>query len=235
MVILFHIWGLTLAIGFLIGIWLAGKRAAVLGYKKEQVWNLGIWILIGAMIGARILWILQFPSELLSDPLKIFKIWQGGMIFYGGFIGGVLSGWFYLRRKHLPIIKFTDIIISSLALNIAIGRIGCLIIHDHAGKITGLALYPEHLVALYLSLNVLILFILLRGLQNKLQNVPGALSLIALFYYSITRFLLDFTRLPGSNPEIWKFTFSQWLSVFLFIISIFLIINRKNNYARTKK
>ena len=146
---------------------------------------------------------------------------------YGGLIGALITGGLYLKKAKLNFLKTADILAPAIALGIFIGRIGCFLINDHQGAVTSLPWAIQwadgslrHPIALYLSLNGLILFFVLLKLRKKLIK-PGQLFFIFLAWYAISRFFLDFLRASDTvlaDPHYWGLTISQWFSLLIPII-----------------
>jgi phosphatidylglycerol---prolipoprotein diacylglyceryl transferase len=132
--------GLGIAIGFFIGARFMARRAREAGGPDEQhIWNLAFWLLVGAMVGARVAYVLGHFSEVTNggdDLLGVFKVWRGGISLLGGITGAVIAGVPYVRRHRLGFWRMADLAAPGLALGIAVGRIGDLIIGDHIGKPT---------------------------------------------------------------------------------------------------
>jgi phosphatidylglycerol---prolipoprotein diacylglyceryl transferase len=132
--------GVGIAVGFLIGAQLMVRRSRRLGGPSDaHIWNTVFWCLIGSMIGARVAYVVGHFSEVTDsgdDLLGIFKVWEGGISLLGGIAGAVLAGLPYARRHRLGFWRMTDLAAPGLALGIAVGRIGDLVIGDHLGKPT---------------------------------------------------------------------------------------------------
>jgi phosphatidylglycerol---prolipoprotein diacylglyceryl transferase len=132
--------GIGIAVGFLIGAQLMVRRARKAGALDETlIWNAIFWCLIGAMVGARAAYVLGHFSEVTQggdDLLGIFKVWEGGISLLGGITGAVLAAYPYIRKHRLGFWRMADLAAPGLALGIAVGRIGDLIIGDHLGKPT---------------------------------------------------------------------------------------------------
>src|SRR2546423_2522279 len=120
-----HTYGILIAIAFLSAMQLAGRAARRAGLDRERVMDLCFWILLAAIAGSRILFILVNWDEYARDPLSVFYIWKGGLVFYGGFIGAVLVSVWYMRKHQMPFFPYADAIIPSVAIGHAIGRLGC--------------------------------------------------------------------------------------------------------------
>jgi phosphatidylglycerol:prolipoprotein diacylglycerol transferase len=123
-----HWYGILVAMGFLAGLWTASRRGAKSGISGEKIVDLGPWLIVGAIIGARTLYVMSYWREqFAANPFpEIFMVQHGGLVFYGGLIGATLAGIIYIRLKKLPMWKVADIMAPSIALGYVFGRIGCL-------------------------------------------------------------------------------------------------------------
>lgn len=128
--------GLFIAIGFLIGAWLFGKLAGGRGIDERAVNSIVLWSLIGAIAGARFFYLVAHWSEFSSKPVNALYIWKGGISLLGGIAGATIANAINIRRFRLRFFQVADALAAPLALGIAIGRIGDLIIGDHLGKPT---------------------------------------------------------------------------------------------------
>ncbi len=121
-----HTYGLLVALGLILASWLAQREATrTLKIPGDTFWDLSLWIILSGMVGARILYVLIGWETYRQDLLGIFKFWDGGLVFYGGFIGGALGGWWYIRKKALPFWKIADIAAPVIPLAHMLGRFGC--------------------------------------------------------------------------------------------------------------
>src|SRR5439155_4775191 len=116
------------ALGFLAGLWTASRRGQREGVSAERIIDLGPWLILGAILGARTLYVITFWREEFGGqpPVQILMVWRGGLVFYGGLIGASLTFILYARLKKLPLWKGADILTPSIALGYVFGRIGCL-------------------------------------------------------------------------------------------------------------
>jgi len=123
-----HWYGVMLALAFLAGIWTTGRRAPRNGIAGEKIADIGLWLIVGAIVGARTLFVLSYWREQFADqPLwEIFMVQHGGLVYYGGLIGATLAGVLYASARNLPLWKVADILAPSIALGYVFGRIGCL-------------------------------------------------------------------------------------------------------------
>jgi len=132
--------GIGIAVGYLVGAQLMVRRARKYGGPDEQdIWNVLFWALLGAIIGARVGYVIGHLPDVTNDGedlLGIFRIWEGGISLIGGITGAVLIALPYMLRKNMGFWRTMDLAAPGLALGIVIGRIGDLVIGDHLGKPT---------------------------------------------------------------------------------------------------
>lgn len=212
--ILFHIgsipvrgYGLMAAIGFLAGIWIASREAVRLGENKERIMDMAFYMVLAAIVGSRVLHVMVEWEYFLQHPGEIIKIWEGGLVFYGGLIGAVMVGSFYIWKHSMPFWKIADIFAVGIPLGHAFGRLGCFLAGCCYGYATDLpwaveftdphSLAPlhEHLhpTQLYSSLNNFTIFAIIF-LMRKGKKFDGQLALTYVFLYSVTRGLIEFFR-----------------------------------------
>ena len=119
-----HWYGVIIALGMGLEVWLAARREARLGLEKETALNLALLGIPAAIVGARLYYVAFSWQAYADDPVKALYIWEGGMAIYGGIIGGVLAGFIYARVKKQPFLRLADLAAPSIALGQAIGRWG---------------------------------------------------------------------------------------------------------------
>ena len=127
--------GLFIAIGFLVGAWLLGRIAPRWGVSTETVNGVVFWSLIGAIIGSRLFYVIAHFSE-FDNVGQMLAIWRGGISLLGGIAGAVIINAFRVRHEGYRFFQVADPVAPALALGIAVGRIGDLIIGDHIGRPT---------------------------------------------------------------------------------------------------
>ena len=120
-----HTYGILVAAGFLVAMTLAARAADRSGLNRDKVLDLSFGILVAAMIGSRILFIIVNWDEYAHDLAGIFQFWKGGLVFYGGFIGAVLFSIWYMRRHDMQFLPYADAMGPTVAIGQALGRIGC--------------------------------------------------------------------------------------------------------------
>lgn len=225
-----YAYGFMLALGFMIGIYLARERAKIDGIDPNSVIDLGAYVLISGVVGARLVYVLANIREYLSRPLEVFMVHHGGLVFYGGVALATATGVLFLRKRKISILRMGDSVIPYVALGQAIARIGCLLNGCCYGKPTSLAWgiqLPGHPLVLhptqvYLSLNGLAVFLILVFLRER-KSYPGQVFLAYFLLYPFTRFFIEFFR--GDCPLIFGgFTPSQLASVGIFFLALAIFI-----------
>jgi phosphatidylglycerol:prolipoprotein diacylglycerol transferase len=130
-----HSYGLLIASAFLVGIWLAQREARRRGQDPERLADLSFWILVAALVGSRVFFVLvnwddyfgahAVVSTAIGRIPRLLAFWEGGLVFYGGFIGAALTAWWYMRRNGMPFLAYADTLIPSVAFGHFLGRLGC--------------------------------------------------------------------------------------------------------------
>jgi len=189
-----NIWGLMFAVAIGLSLLWAYYRAPA--KFRDHILNLGIIIILAGVIGSRLAFIILYPSE-FSQVADIFRVWDGGMVSYGGFILSIFLTLAYLKRQKLSISQFGDILAIPLALAIMITRIGCFLNHCHLGKLTevpwGIKYLNEirHPIALYYALSALVILLILLYIEKKLKPKQGILVLVLATLYPLGRIIAD--------------------------------------------
>ena len=226
-------YGLMVALGFTLSLYLVSRHAQREGIDQGLINNLGFIILLGGIVGARVLFVALHFENYASNLKEIFFLQQGGLSWFGAFFSGGLAGYIYLKRKGLSFYKTLDLIIPYVALGQAIGRIGCLLNGCCFGPPSSYGIYfSVHQAVLipiqiYSSLGLLAIFLILRLIQkNKLAL--GFTFFSYLLLYSLMRFFLEFWRIE--HPKLLGgLTVFQLISLIIFLFSLqkLIIINHK--------
>ena len=231
-------YGLLVATGFLVAILLASSRAEKEGLDSQKVLDLCFYVMVSALLGARLLYVIVEYRYFLDSPLEIFKFWKGGLVFYGGLILGVLISLWYLKRNQMPMWKTADLLAPSIALGQLIGRWGCFFAGCCYGKKTDVAwgitftdprsLAPLeislHPTQVYLSLNAVFIFIFLMWLSKR-KVFDGQILWSYGILYSIGRFLIEYFRGDDRGfPVEQVLSTSQFVGVFVFSFSVFMLL-----------
>jgi phosphatidylglycerol:prolipoprotein diacylglycerol transferase len=120
-------YGFMLMVGFMMGLWVVRRKAYAEGLNMERISDLCLTTLISSIFGARLLHVLHHYNDYVSHPLEIFKLFRGGLSFYGGFFAAIVAGLLFCRRWGLPTLRLLDMMAVGLALGLAFGRIGCFL------------------------------------------------------------------------------------------------------------
>lgn len=230
-----HVWGLFVALGFVVGAYTAGWMAKRRGDNPKIIYDLSAWLVIGALVGGRLghVFFYDFPYY-AQHPAEIFQIWHGGLSLYGGLIACLFISVWYLRKKHVDVWRYADAMIFGLPVGLFIGRIGCFLIHDHPGTATDFILgveYPDgvtkHDHGLYLSLNGLLLAVIFFLLARKKRPVGTYIAVFSV-WYGIVRFFLDFYRI--ADVRYWGLTPAQYFSLVLLGFGVVYIFRQLKPY-----
>lgn len=231
-----------LAVGFFVGIFIAKREGKKNGIAENDVLDLSLWVMLGGIVGARILYVLLNLSEFSKDIASIVLPRAGGiggLSFHGGIIGGLLGGYLFTKRRKLNFYFMADIIAPSLAIGLMFGRIGCFLNGCCYGKICKLDICvkfpelpgPRHPTQIYEALAALIIFILLNYLK-KFKKFYGELFLYFLILYSIARGIVEIFRAGVTGKYlIYPLTQAQVLSIIVIAVVIIIIFFKRKNQA----
>jgi phosphatidylglycerol---prolipoprotein diacylglyceryl transferase len=216
-------YGVLMAIAIIAGSQIASRELARKGQNPDDFWDMLVWVLIPAFIGARLYYVfIQSPrtaegiGQYLANPLSILQIWGGGIHIFGAFIAGGFALWLFTKIRNLPVLNYLDAIALGLPLAQAIGRWGNFINQELYGPPTslpwGLRIDPEHRISpyndltaypdstrfhplfLYESVWNLIGFAVLFWVSRRFRLKDGDLALLYFIWYPFGRFFIEFLR-----------------------------------------
>lgn len=207
-------YGITMAIGFLVGGYLAWRSAPRYDVPREKIEKLMLWIVIGTVVGARIYFLVQNDfGTYLQEPWRMLAVWEGGLAFFGGLFGATLAAFLYSLKANLSFARVSDLFAPFIPIGAAIGRTTCGLAGMDYGTPTRLAwgvVYTNpnsyapidgiarHPVQFYELFGDLIIAGILLKLRGRLPD--GALFLSYLIFFSMFRFFLFFVR--GDVPAV---------------------------------
>ena len=249
-------YGIFAAAGFVIGFSTASRRAPRAGIKGEVVFNLAPWLIVGAILGARILYVISYwDKEFAGRPLTNIFNMRAGLVYYGGLIGASLAGIIFCYRNKVPLWRMGDVMAPSVALGHAFGRIGCFMTGCCYGKACDLPWavhFPKdhdtqgvgvHPTQLYESFAMLLVFLFLFWL-HKHRRFSGQVILVYAVAYSIIRFAIEFVRDDPRGDILGLTTLtglstSQMISLVIGIAALILLIvrgrsSRVTNYENSR-
>lgn len=234
-------YGVMVALGFVMGIIWVHYESRRLGQDPAKALDLVFYILIAAIVGSRVFHIaISERNEFLANPIMFFKVWRGGLVFYGGLICSIAVAWWYTRRHRMPFLLTCDIFAPAISLGHAMGRIGCFLagccygraVDDHPWyAITfpsnpdsfapgSVALYPTQLMEVSGEAVIFLLLLVVR----RFRRFDGQLMATYLMLYAVLRYANEFFRgdmQRGFIIEPWMST-SQFISVLMFIVGAFM-------------
>ena len=240
-----HTYGFFVALGFLLALTWTHRESLRRGLDPEIFHDLFFYVVIAALIGARFFYVVLNFSYFRNEPLAALRLWEGGLVFYGGFLTAVPVFIWRIRRWQKPVLEILDVAAPALVLAQAVGRLGCLSAGCCYGKPcdSGLAITfsdPLSFAPLHQSLHPTQIYHLLANLSIFLFLVivsrrsvrRGALVVGYLVLYGALRFTIEFWR---GDPRgfLAGFSTSQWISAGLVIsgILLWLFKVRKDNFV----
>lgn len=226
---------LGLVISFFIIKYLVRKKQ--LSLSEDDLLDFILYMAVGLLIGGRLFYTLvyNFPYY-LQNPLEVFAIWQGGMSFHGGFIGSLIAGYIFCKKKKVSFYQFGDIVVIPLALALFFGRIANFINGELYGRITTLpwgvkfkdAEGYRHPSQLYEALKNMILFSILWFWYKKdnQKRPDGVIFWAFIMFYGLFRFIIEFFRQPDEQLGfvIGTFSMGQLLTLPMFLLGLGMII-----------
>ena len=229
----FHYYGLMYVFAFLFAYLLLPYLFKIrnIVIKKQEFEDIFFAGILGAVLGGRVFYILFYNlNYYLSNPLKSFAVWEGGMASHGGFIGAAIAIYIICKNKHLSFLSIIDVMIIPVGIGLMFGRFGNLVNGELFGRVSNVpwcinfdaADGCRHPSQVYAMLKDLILFTIMFFLRSTKWK-PGILALLFINLYSLFRFILEFFSEPDFNIGYLAFNLSQgqYISIVLFLISIF--------------
>lgn len=238
--------GLATAIGFLAGARLLMPASRARGVRDELVHTMLFRAVIGALVGARLAYVVNHLGDYTDQPLEALKVWEGGISLLGGIAGAILAAIPVMRRERLRFWSLMDAAAPGLALGILVGRVGDLMVGDHLGKPTDFVLgfrctgadsaspcaapigQGVHLPALYDLVSVSVLLGVLLVLRRR-QWWDGLLILVFAAWYGTGRIVEDFFRIDVTHGT--GLTGSQWASLVVVLASLWVLLVRRRTPA----
>ncbi len=231
-------YGLMIAIGVLIALFVGEARAKKKGLDAEAIYPLTFVCVIFGFLGAKLLFCIVEWKTFIKDPLSVLS--SNGFVVYGGIILGIVAAYVYIRIKKLNFWDYFDIILPSVAITQGFGRIGCFLAGCCYGKVTdawyGIAFHSSHFApngvkmiptqlisAAGMFLIAAILFLYAR--KNPKRGCVGAMYLIL---YSVGRFAVEFLR-NDHRGAVGIFSTSQFISLVMVVLGVVLFVKRKGS------
>jgi phosphatidylglycerol:prolipoprotein diacylglycerol transferase len=228
-------YGLMYLVGFVAAYYLAKSRLARTGWTEDDLSDLLFWGFMGVILGGRIGYVLFYQfSYFLSDPLYLFKIWEGGMSFHGGLLGVLTAIFFFAKKKQSTFLEVGDFVAPLVPIGLGAGRIGNFLNAELWGRTTDVPwgiIFPaagniaRHPSQLYqFALEGVVLFTIV-WLYSKQPRGTGAVGGMFLLCYGVFRFIVEFFREPDAHLGLYATGLSQgqYLSVPMVLLGAYLI------------
>jgi phosphatidylglycerol:prolipoprotein diacylglycerol transferase len=233
-------YGVMVALGFAVATLLIYRHAGRLDLNKDKIVDMLVLTLLCGIVGARLLYIALNLQYYIASPLEVFDLSKGGLVWYGGFVAGVVAATAYIKANRLDFWIVMDLIVPYVALAQVFGRIGCFLNGCCYGSILphGCALgvtFPDSLAAryptqIYSSLLLLGIYVVLRVWQ-ELPHFKGEIFLAYCILYPLKRFAIEFLR--GDNPKILLgMTISQVISLGVFLAALVVFTKKRLEWRR---
>jgi phosphatidylglycerol---prolipoprotein diacylglyceryl transferase len=236
-----YTYGVLLAAAYLLGLQFALMRARSRGLDPNRVMDLGIWIIVSALIGAKLLLFIVDFDVYRQNPRELLTLARSGGVFYGGLIAAVVVALWFLWRHRMPMWTVTDVFAPGIALGHVIGRMGCLFAGCCYGERTdvpwavtftnplanataGTPLNtPLHPTQLYDAGAELLILIVLLATERRGRPFPGRTFWGYILAYAVSRFIIEFYR-GDARGTVGALSTSQFVSLLLIPLSIVMLV-----------
>src|SRR5215471_10517010 len=235
-----YTYGVLLAAAYLLGLRLAMNRAKARGLDANRVLDLGIYIIISALVGAKLLLLVTDFRTFSANPRELLTLARSGGVFYGGLILAVVVALWYIRKIGLPLWTTCDVFAPGIALGHVVGRFGCffagccygkethvpwaITFHDpfaaaNVGTPLGVPLHPTQL---YEAGAELLILLALLWIERRDRGFPGRTFWLYMFLYGVSRFIIEFYR-GDERGTVFMFSTSQFISILLAPLAIVML------------
>ena len=233
-------YGVLLAASYLLGLKLAMWRAKKWGLDASRVLDLGIYIIIAALVGAKLL-LLVVDFDQFRSPAEVWTLLRSGGVFYGGLIAAVGVAFWYIARHRMPFWTTCDVFAPGIALGHVTGRLGCLAAGCCYGKPTdvpwaivftdplaaanvGTPLgIPLHPTQIYEAGAALLILVLLLATEKRGRPFPGRTFWAYMFLYAMSRYVIEMYRGDPRGMVFGTLSTSQFISLILAPLSLAML------------
>jgi phosphatidylglycerol---prolipoprotein diacylglyceryl transferase len=250
-----YAYGFMLTVSVLVGRWLAIRLAERAGIDRKLADHCATWTLVGAIVGCRLLYVVTNLDQ-FANPLEVFAWWRGGVVAYGGFLGGLIAAILYCWIHQIRLLAWADSVVPSMCAGLAITRVGCFLGGCDFGRVwngpwamrfpAGSPAFEEHRLAgllpsgaaaslpvhptqLYESLAGLVLLFVVWAVRGR-QRVSGhALAAFAVGY-GVLRYLIEIVRDDSRRGVIGPWSTSQFIAIVTILAAAALLygLHRKS-------
>ncbi len=239
-------YGVFVALGFLVGLWITLRLAHRAGLPNEPVTNLAIYCALAGMAGAKLFMILFDLDDYVKDPASIFSFatLQAAGVYQGGFLLAIVVAIWYMRRHKLPLLETCDVFAPGIAAGHVLGRLGCFsagccfgtecdrpwavtFTNPEAHNLVGVPLgIPLHPTQLYEAFAELLIFAILYW-QIRRPHAAGETFGLYLVLYSVARFIVEFFRFHEQGLHF-GLSITQWIALGTLMAGIWLLLYRRH-------
>jgi phosphatidylglycerol---prolipoprotein diacylglyceryl transferase len=243
--------GLMVALGVLLGAWIAASYAERFGVPRDETYRVATWMVLAGIIGSRLTWAATHTDQ-IHNPVDVIAIWEGGIQFSGGFIAALIVGLpFFKRWRKVLRWQLLDGYALGLSIGLALGRVGCYSVGEHFGSETDFFLASRweggvppdvreptldgvpivdgttfHNTSLYEFGYMVLLFGILGGIvllaRRRGRDVsPGTLVGVFVLYYGVLRFLSDSVRV--NDEQVAGLTGAQWMCLAMIPAGVWIL------------
>jgi phosphatidylglycerol:prolipoprotein diacylglycerol transferase len=249
-------YGLMLTVSVLLGRLVALRLAERAGIDRTLADRCALWTLAGAVVGARLLFVVTNFDQ-FDHVLDIFAVWEGGVVAYGGFLGGLAGAIVFCRRHGLSLLTWADCVAPSLCLGLVVTRVGCFLGGCDFGRVWsgpmavrfpggspasvqqarlgllpsgGMESLPVHPTQLYEASAGLVLLLLVLAVRRRQPTAGYGLAAFAMGY-AILRYLIETVRADPGRGTIGPWSTSQAIAITTFVAASVLlyVLRRKGN------
>jgi phosphatidylglycerol---prolipoprotein diacylglyceryl transferase len=235
-----YTYGVLLAASYLLGLRLAMTRGKRWGLNPSQVMDLGIYIIIAALVGAKVLLVITDPAAYLTSLEAVKSLARSGGVFYGGLILAVVAAFWYIAKNRMPFWRTCDVFAPAIALGHVTGRLGCLAAGCCYGKPTSVAWaitfhnplaanvgtplgIPLHPTQLYEAGAELLILIVLLVTEKRGRVFEGRTFWLYMLLYAVSRFIIEFYR-GDPRGMIFGVSTSQFISLVLGPLAVGMLL-----------
>jgi|SRR3989338_10899196 len=250
-------YGLVYVLGFFLAAWwlFQAQKKHKIELDSEGIWDLLFYIMLGILIGSRVFMIFWNPEIYLFHPLNLFKIWEGGMSFHGGFVGSIIACYFYCQKKKLNFWVIADILSAPIILALALGRIANFINGELVGRVwngSWCVVFPNydnlcrHPNMIYSFVERFTVFLWLWSLSVRKTFTPGQVTSVRdqppspfaagfifwnlVLWEGVGRILMDYFR---EDILYYGWSLGQWFSLIMVIVATVILIKKYRQDLKT--
>ena len=236
-----YTYGVLLAASYLLGLQFAITRARKWGLDGNRVLDLGVYIIIAALVGAKLLLLITEFDQFHASPAEILSIARSAGVFYGGLIMAIAVAFWYIHRHHMPFWTTCDAFAPAIALGHVTGRLGCFAAGCCYGRPTNVSWavvftnpaaaanvgtplgIPLHPTQLYEAAAELLILVVLLATERRGHPFPGRTFWLYMILYAMSRFIVEFYR-GDPRGVIFGVSTSQFISLLLAPLAIAMLL-----------